>query len=104
MPIALALAALTFAAAQQAPSGAAAPVPDPLTAPGISLELARHRAITLANVAYNITLDLTDTAQARGSIEISVVRKPSARDLILDFRGPALSSVSANGKPVSDFV
>ena len=104
MLIPLAFATLTLASAQQATSGPAAPSPDPFTAPGVSLELARRRANTLENVAYSIRLDVTDTARAPGTIDISVVRKPSAHDLIIDFRGPELRSVSANGASVTDYV
>ncbi len=77
--------------------------PPMLTDPGISLELARHRAATLSDVAYDIRLDVTDTAKARGSIEIIVNRKAAAEDLIIDFRGPELRSVSANGRTIVDF-
>jgi hypothetical protein len=71
------------------------PTPPALTDPGVSAELARLRAATLGNIAYEIRLDLRDTARARGSIDVTVTRTADAQDLIIDFRGPELTTVRA---------
>jgi aminopeptidase N len=72
------------------------PLP-PLT-PGVSLELARHRAATLADVRYGIELDVTAPERAEGTVTIDVVRGTGAGDLVLDFRGSALHEVHVNGR------
>ncbi|HEX2094142.1 MAG TPA: M1 family aminopeptidase, partial [Longimicrobiaceae bacterium] len=71
--------------------------------PGISLELARHRARTLSDVRYELSLDVTRADTARGVVAIRFARAADAGDLVVDFRGTALDSVSANGRPVDDF-
>ncbi|HEX8362115.1 MAG TPA: M1 family aminopeptidase, partial [Longimicrobium sp.] len=76
--------------------------PDPMQA-GVSLELARSRAATLSDVRYALALDVTGRDSARGSVEVDVKRAPGAGDLVLDFRGPALRAVRANGAHVADF-
>src|SRR5690606_20423776 len=43
---------------------------------GVSLELARHRAATLRDVAYDLTLDVRDSTRAPGSVAITVARHP----------------------------
>jgi aminopeptidase N len=80
-----------------------APRPDVLTTPGISLELARERAATLSGVRYELALDLTKRDSAAGSVRISFDRKSEAGDLVVDFRGPSLAAVRANGAEVTDF-
>jgi aminopeptidase N len=76
--------------------------PDPMQA-GVSLELARSRAATLSDVRYALALDVTGRDSARGSVEVDVKRAAGAGDLVLDFRGPALRAVRANGATVTDF-
>jgi aminopeptidase N len=72
--------------------------PDSLLVPGVSHALARHRAGTLSNVRYALSLDLTrDSARALGQLVIQVQRTRGAGDLILDFRGPAFQHLQANG-------
>ena len=82
------------------------PVPPPsvhsLPAPGVSLELARHRAATLAGVSYEIELDVTAPDSAPGRVTIGLSRQPGAGDLVLDFRGISLGRVEANGHLVND--
>ncbi|HEU0078221.1 MAG TPA: M1 family aminopeptidase, partial [Longimicrobiaceae bacterium] len=98
---AAAVTASASTAGAQAPP--AAPAPDEMMRPGVSLELARHRAATLSGVRYQLNLDLTaarDTVEANLSIKVN--RAPDAGDLVLDFRGPALRAVSANGQVVMD--
>ena len=70
--------------------------------PGVSLDLARERARTLSDVRYALALDVTGRDTAHGRVTLSFQRKPDAGDLVVDFRGPALDSVSANGAPVTD--
>jgi aminopeptidase N len=92
--IAAQLALLTASAltAQAAP---------PLEA-GVTLELARHRAATLANVAYTLSLDVTGQDTATGVVLIQFDRAADAGDLVLDFRGPRLGRITANGRAVAD--
>jgi aminopeptidase N len=68
--------------------------------PGVSRELALHRAATLSDVAYDLSLDLTARDGARGAVVISVERSPAARALVLDFRGTALHAAHVNGDAV----
>jgi aminopeptidase N len=77
------------------------PQPPPLE-PGVSQELARHRAATLGGVHYAIELDVTLADRAEGVVSIDVERRAGARDLVLDFRGTALHEVVANGTTVED--
>ncbi|MBI4410065.1 MAG: hypothetical protein HY561_10185, partial [Gemmatimonadetes bacterium] len=85
---------------------AAEPLPDSealdpkLLEPGVSRELAERRASTLGDVAYELELDVTDTLRADGRVRITFTRKEDAGHLILDFRGSALHSLSANGEPL----
>jgi aminopeptidase N len=87
---------------RSAPASAPAPASGQLLAPGVSLQLARHRAATLSDVAYAIDLDVTDADRVEGSVRIAVTRAVGAGDLILDFRGSAVHDVSANGIPLED--
>jgi aminopeptidase N len=68
--------------------------------PGVSLELAQHRAASLSDVAYAVELDVTPVDVAYGSVVIDLTRRAGAGDLILDFRGTALDSVYANGSAI----
>jgi hypothetical protein len=71
---------------------------------GVSLELARHRAATLAAVEYDLRLDLTGTERVPGTVTVSVQRRADAGDLVLDYRGPALHEVQANGRELTDYL
>jgi aminopeptidase N len=71
--------------------------------PGVSLELARHRAATLSGVEYDLALDVTRPDTALGTLALRFQRAANAGDLVVDFRGPVLDSVSANGVPLSDY-
>jgi aminopeptidase N len=97
-----ALVAALGACAAARPAADAVPPLAALAVPGVSLELARHRAATLDSVRYAITLDVTARDQARGVVDIDVRRSAVAGDLVLDFRGIAVDSVRANGRPVTD--
>ncbi|MGI9182750.1 MAG: M1 family metallopeptidase, partial [Longimicrobiaceae bacterium] len=74
-----------------------------LMEPGISLELARERAATLAEVQYDLALDLRNADRAPGTLTLSFERTADAGDLIVDFRGLFLESVAANGAPVGEY-
>lgn len=82
---------------------AAAPLPAQVGAEtaGVSLPLARHRAATLSEVAYTLSLDVNARDSARGTVRIELTRRGGAGDLVLDFRGPRLGAVHANGRRVS---
>ncbi len=67
--------------------------------PGVSLALAQHRARTVADVRYDLTLDVSALDHATGTVRITFTRTGPG-DVILDFRGQALSSASANGTPL----
>lgn len=106
--LAAAASALVLAACAGKPLPPA-PVPPvsrtaPLSAmlvPGVSRELARHRAATLTDVRYDIVLDVTGTDAAHGTVTIDFHRAGS-RDLVLDFRGTDLRTIRANDAPVED--
>lgn len=87
LPVALPLAAVLL--------GSSAPV-DPYMGPGISRELAIHRAKEISDVRYGLKLNVVSRDTARGSI---LVRFAASRpdDIVLDFRGPALTNVRVNG-------
>jgi aminopeptidase N len=76
-------------------------LPAALQAPGVSRELARHRAATLSDIRYTIELDVTSQNRAHGVVTIALDRAGDA-DLVLDFRGSALHEVHANGTQVAD--
>ncbi|HEX2209325.1 MAG TPA: M1 family aminopeptidase [Longimicrobium sp.] len=78
------------------------PSMDDLMRPGVSLELARHRAATLSGVRYLLELDVTAQDSAPGRVSVTVERAAGAGDLVLDFRGPSLGVVTANGETVTD--
>ncbi|HET7565941.1 MAG TPA: M1 family aminopeptidase, partial [Gemmatimonadaceae bacterium] len=69
-------------------------------APGISHELAEHRAAQIRNVRYDLTLDVTRRDTAVGHVAIDFDRVQSG-DVILDFRGLSLASPVANGHPIA---
>lgn len=123
VPVARRIRSLRRAPARRGPGGVAAvglvmgslalaggcasarPGPPPMEAqmaPGVSLELARHRAAVLSDVEYHLTLDLTGEESIPGSVLVAVSRGEAAGDLVLDYRGAALHEVSANGEPVED--
>ena len=74
----------------------------PALKPGVSLELARHRAATLSDVRYAIQLDVRGTERAAGEVTTTLTRTADAGDLILDFRGTALRDVRVNGRRIDD--
>ena len=68
-----------------------------LMARGVSRELAIRRAAEIRDVRYALDLDLARLDTATGVVRITfVLRRPG--DVIVDFRGPALASVTVNTK------
>ncbi|HYW10821.1 MAG TPA: hypothetical protein VE871_02665, partial [Longimicrobium sp.] len=95
---------LLLAAARVPAVSAQAPrVPslDELMQPGVSLELARHRASTLSDVRYLLELDVTAEDSAPGRVTATFQRADAAGDLVLDFRGPSLGALTVNGQAVA---
>jgi aminopeptidase N len=99
LPLLLSLAGC----ASTAPPPAPPPAPEILMQPGISLELARHRAATIRDVAYDLALDLSGTDRVEGAVSIYFERSAGAGDLVLDFRGPGVTSVHVNQQEVEDY-
>jgi len=79
-------------AAQSPPAPA-----ESLLAPGISLGLARHRAATVHDVRYDLSLDLTARDSATGRV-ILRFRRTGTDGAVLDFRGRRLLHALANGR------
>jgi aminopeptidase N len=65
-------------------------------AAGIPEELARHRASTIADVRYDLTLDLTPRDSAVGRVLVRF-RRSGRGDVVLDFRGRRLVAAGVNG-------
>ncbi|MCC7052772.1 MAG: ERAP1-like C-terminal domain-containing protein [Gemmatimonadaceae bacterium] len=87
------------AAEGQAPSGSL----DLRLAPGVSHVLATERAARISDVRYALALDVTHADSAPGTVTVRF-RQAGAHDVILDFRGIAVSRLQANGAglPVND--
>ena len=102
----LLLSVLLAAQAVAAHAPAAASSVDSLMAPGVSRSLATYRAARVRDVRYDLTLDVTGRDTARGHVTVRFARGggPNAGDAILDFRGLALDSARANGRPVAGLV
>ncbi|MCC6319281.1 MAG: ERAP1-like C-terminal domain-containing protein [Gemmatimonadaceae bacterium] len=74
---------------------------DSLTAPGVSLALARYRAERIGNVRYDLVMNVSEADTARGRVTIGFTRlRPG--DVVVDFRGPILERVRVNGRPLED--
>src|SRR6185503_4299420 len=66
--------------------------------PGVSRELAAHRAAQIRGVAYTLSLSVSAGDTAHGSATIHfALQRPS--DVIVDFRGPGLRHIMVNGAP-----
>ena len=100
----LAAAALVATASFAAPSPARAQRADSaLMSRGISRELARYRSARIGDVRYDLALDVTGRDTARGNVTVSFTRRGRG-EVILDFRGPRVWDVRANGAAVSGLV
>ncbi|MDF1505145.1 M1 family aminopeptidase, partial [Roseisolibacter sp. H3M3-2] len=73
----------------------------PASSPGVSEELARWRATRVRDVRYELSLAVLERDTARGKVVVRFVRSGDG-DAVLDFRGPALSGVVANGRSLPD--
>ena len=97
MPLRLFLAHVLAAAL---PRGTAAQAPsmarEPEIAAGISRDLARRRAAAIADVRYDLALDVTSLDSAVGQVTVRF-RRSGTDDLVLDYRGRRLGAVRANG-------
>jgi aminopeptidase N len=87
----------------QSGAPASRPAAAMLMQPGISRELAVHRAATLSGVRYELWLDLTQRDSAAGIVRMQFTRARGAGDLVADFRGQTLAEVRVNRDPVRDF-
>lgn len=74
---------------------------DSLMGPGVSLELARYRAEQVANVRYELAVDITRRDTVIGHVRLNFNRKRDG-DVILDFRGHWLRDVVVNGAPAAN--
>ena len=70
-----------------------------LLTPGISHSLARHRAATISDVRYDLTLDVTPLDSAIGCIIVRF-RRADTGDVIIDFRGRRLTAGRANRQKI----
>ncbi|HJU73668.1 MAG TPA: M1 family aminopeptidase [Gemmatimonadaceae bacterium] len=94
-------AMIAVLALASAASGQEAEDPGVLMQPGVSAALARDRTARLADVRYDLSLDLSarDSAAGRGIARFTL-RRPGP--VILDFRGIHLGPVRANGRLIHD--
>jgi len=76
-----------------------APPADSLMAPGVSRALAVQRAAQIRNVRYDLALNVTRRDTALGTVRVRFTRAREG-DVILDFRGYALTARQVNGTPV----
>ncbi len=93
---ALALALTCLARQGSAQSGTL----DAKLASGVPHVLAEERAAQIRDVRYALSLDLTRADTAPGTVIVRFTQR-SQRDVILDFRGLAVSRISANGHVLS---
>ncbi len=99
---AILLAVLLLEAASEpisAQTGPARPDTGALLSPGISETLAEHRARTVSEVAYDLSLDVTALDSTAGHVTVRFRRSDTA-DAILDFRGRRLTRALANDQPL----
>lgn len=68
--------------------------------PGISLALARQRALQLSDVHYEISLDLTGTDRAEGHVTARFMWRAGSGDVVLDFRGGTIDELRLNDRAV----
>jgi aminopeptidase N len=93
------LSAVSLLAALAAPRTPTAPSADSsalFMRAGVSRELAAHRAAEIRSVSYDLSLAVSAADTARGTIAVHFTLQRPA-DVILDFRGPAISDIRVNG-------
>jgi aminopeptidase N len=87
--------------AQSPPQGASrGDASDARLAAGVPHVLATERAAQLRNVRYALSLDVTRPDTATGTVVVRFTQR-SAREVILDFRGLAVTRIIANGQALS---
>lgn len=79
-------------------STAACQAPTGLTVPGVSSELAQRRRTQISAVSYDLALTVSTADSAIGRVTMAFDRRGSG-DVILDFRGTAVSGGAVNGAP-----
>jgi len=72
-----------------------------LMTPGVSRELATHRAAQISDVRYALSLDLTRSDTATGRVRVSFASR-TREDVVIDFRGPSLSRLTVNGRAADE--
>ena len=70
-----------------------------MLAPGVPRVLAEARAAHIRDVRYALSLDVTRPDTALGTVVVRFTQR-TAREVILDFRGLAISRIVANGHPL----
>ncbi|HYW50027.1 MAG TPA: hypothetical protein VE861_05440, partial [Gemmatimonadaceae bacterium] len=75
-------------------------MPDARMAPGVPQLLASQRAAALRDVRYDLSLDVTRADVATGRVIVRFTQR-TAREVILDFRGLAITAITANGRPLT---
>ncbi|MGQ0642196.1 MAG: M1 family metallopeptidase [Gemmatimonadaceae bacterium] len=75
--------------------------PGLLMQPGVSALLAKERSARIADVRYDLVLDLTARDSAVGRVVTRFTMR-RVHDVIVDFRGPHLGPVRVNGQPLSE--
>ncbi len=73
-----------------------------LVGPGVSLALAQRRVAQIADLRYDLSLDLTAPVLATGAVTIAFDRHAGSGDLVLDFRGPLLADIRVNDRAMVD--
>ncbi|HEX9165325.1 MAG TPA: M1 family aminopeptidase [Gemmatimonadales bacterium] len=69
--------------------------------PGVSRQLAEHRARTISEVRYDLALDVTPLDSALGQVTVRF-RRTGPGDLVVDFRGRHLTAAAANGQALPE--
>jgi aminopeptidase N len=67
-----------------------------LTVPGVSAALAARRRVQIADVRYDLGIDVTRRDTAAGRVAVTFTSKVPG-DVVLDFRGLAVDSLVVNG-------
>jgi aminopeptidase N len=69
---------------------------DSIIGPGVSHQLAIHRAAAVRDVRYALRLDVTARDTAVGHVDIDFAWR-GREPLVLDFRGPRIAHLRVNG-------
>jgi aminopeptidase N len=73
---------------------------DARLAPGVPQILAQERAAHIRDVRYELSLDVTRADTALGTVTVRFVQR-TAREVVLDFRGLAVTRLVANGQELA---